>query len=81
MKIGIIKVTPEEKVKLLKCDEYRKYLLFKNNEVFIDVNKIPKTHYLSIDGDYCFGFKICSRINKVISDSDIVKIVVSKTRN
>ena len=64
-----ILLKPEQFARLLQSLEYAPYLLFKPNEkgiVWLDLDNLPKTHYLPICGDYCEGIKLVWKINDLL---------------
>lgn len=64
-----ILLKPEEFNKLLQSQEYAPYLLFKPNVkgiVWLNIDNMPKTHYLPICGNYYEGIKLVWKINDLL---------------
>jgi hypothetical protein len=58
-------------IQILGCSEYRPFILHKKNEdcFYIDLDKLPKEHYLTINGDYAEGFKFAGKINDFLEEN------------
>lgn len=68
-----IYLEPKFYLALLASEEYVNYLYqTENGELFIDMKKIPKDHYLTVNGDYGYGFSLASKLNE--TRSDLVKV-------
>jgi len=68
-----IYLKPELYLALLASEEYVDYLYHtKNNKLFIDVKKLPKDHYLSVNGDYAHGLCLCWKLNE--TQTDLVQV-------
>lgn len=80
-KLHIKKLELEEDLylKILQCEEYASYLLFKKdeyNKIYINIAEIPKISYLTINGDYTAGFIMAGKINEVVEDIKVKVEVV-----
>ena len=68
-----MKVSPKLYVKLLKSEEYVKYLLFKDGKCFVDYKSLPKKHYLEICGDSIDGLLFSQKLNKNKDDFILIE--------
>ena len=67
----MIVLKPEKYNDVRGCNEYQPYLLFKTKErntFWIDMEKIPKEHYLPINGNYVDGLIFCNQLNDATED-------------
>lgn len=55
---------------LLASEEYADYLCWRKDGdgPFIDMKGIPKDHYLTVGGDYGYGFILGGKLNETRSD-------------
>lgn len=68
-----MRVTMEQFRELCSAPEYANCLAFKPEEdrtAYILWNKLPKDHYLTINGDYMKGFIFVRKLNDCIGEVD-----------
>lgn len=76
----------DELLFLLKSEEYKDYIMYKDNwkgeeRCWIDTDAMPETHYRPVNGDYCFGFTLIGLINELLGKGITdIPIVASEVR-
>ena len=65
-------LTQEEKIEILKSEEYNPFIVNRNKKMFIDLEKIPKDRYFPVNGDYVLGWKLVHILNESIKNGEML---------